>query len=654
MADEKRQLILDLLARNKMSKDTKDAADDLDHLGTAAEQTGKKTEKLGKQTKGADDQVGKFGRSVTDTRGKIANLDKEIDSVQRELVSLAESFERAGSSGERLDISKGIRRTENDLRRLNKSKGILENILPDPAPEVDKWTKKLGNSIIGDLSSSSVLMTGGAVIGTILAPEIGALISAAVVGGIGFGGIIGGIALAASSDAKIKLYAGAIGKTFVSGVQAEARDAFSGPIMDNLGKVEALTQRSIGKIGKIFDMLAPSVSGLTDNLVRSGDAILDSFVNASAQAGPVLGGFGRIIEDTSGSLAGFIDMAASHSKEATSGLDDLNNALQNTIKVATQTVDALATIKGGLDSFDGQIDKTRYSLEDHVGWLDLTADGYKKGSDAAQMYRDGLIGAAGSANDYDHYLAAAVTSTDELANSQSNAAKAALGQRDALAAVSNELRAQSDPAFALLNAQDKVRESQKALTDAVKKYGGQSEQARAASRNLATSALDLQGAAGKLSSTFTGTLSPSMLATLETAGLTKSQIAAVRAEFKRAAAAGDAYAGNYVANIITNHIETFSQEHARELGRARASGGPVIRGVPYLVGENGPEILVPDTSGRVLSAAASRGVVTQGLASGAMPTGGGSRGGTMVLEVAGEQKVASFLKYMIRTYNILD
>jgi hypothetical protein len=32
MADEKRQIILDLLARNKMRKDTNEAADDLDKL----------------------------------------------------------------------------------------------------------------------------------------------------------------------------------------------------------------------------------------------------------------------------------------------------------------------------------------------------------------------------------------------------------------------------------------------------------------------------------------------------------------------------------------------------------------------------------------------------------------------------------------------
>ena len=43
--------------------------------------------------------------------------------------------------------------------------------------------------------------------------------------------------------------------------------------------------------------------------------------------------------------------------------------------------------------------------------LDLTADGYKKGSEAAQLYRDGVIGVNGSVNDYNAYISGAVDAT---------------------------------------------------------------------------------------------------------------------------------------------------------------------------------------------------------------------------------------------------
>ena len=34
---------------------------------------------------------------------------------------------------------------------------------------------------------------------------------------------------------------------------------------------------------------------------------------------------------------------------------------------------------------------------------------------------------------------------------------------------------------------------------------------------------------------------------------------------------------------------------------ARANGGPVVGGQPYLVGERGPELVVPSSSGQVLN-----------------------------------------------------
>jgi hypothetical protein len=662
MADEKRQLILDLLARNKMRKDTEDAASDLDKLGKAAEDADKKTTHLGDSSEKTGGQVDKLGHNLDNTKSRIGGLDKEIDGIQKELAALSASFADAGSASERLDISKAIRRTETDLKKITKNRDVLKGLLPDPGPEIKKWGTKfsqgLNDSIAGDFASSSIFAPAIAVLGVTLAPMIGGLISAAVLGGVGTGGIIGGIALAASSDQQIKTWAGNIGHSFKDGVTAEAKDAFSGPIMDSLGKVEALANRSIGKIGDIFDRLAPSTFKLTDNLVRAGDAILDSLVNAAGKAGPVMDVLGNIVEDTAVNLGKFIDMAADHSDEAASALADLNDALQNTITVATAVVGALADIKGGLDSFDDGIDKARYGLEDHVSWLDLTADGYKKGSVAAQMYRDGLIGAAGSADDYDHYLQGAVNSTDSMKTAQDAAAEATKKHQEAVQALTNELKAQTDPAFALLDATDKVRDAQQAQADAIAKSGSKSEEARAATRKLAEAAIELSTAAGNAGGTIDGHLSPAMYATLRAAGLTKSQIAGVEAELKRATKAAQNYEGNYNANITTTYYSKYvgkyyptANEAERDMGR-RASGGPVVRGVPYLVGENGPEVIVPETGGRVINASGTRGMMVDAAAGGltrGTGGGGGSWDGTLKVSGTADSKVASLINYLIRT-----
>jgi hypothetical protein len=663
MADEKRQLILDLLARNKMGSETSAAARDVDKLATAADRASGQVEDLGKTTVIAGKETDKLGHDAESTKRRIKDLDDEIRKSTRELGELAVAFHEAGNQADKLDISKAMRKVENDIRRTTKSKGILGDMLPSPT-EGRQAGEKLAQSIRDGLAvGQGALIGGAAIVGAAIAPELGGIIAGAVVGGIGAGGIIGGLALAFKGNQQAVDYASRIGKTFKAGIIKEARDAFDVPVAESLNKVEALANRSVGKLGKIFDNLAPSTGKFMDSLVRSADVIENALVGASSKAAPVMGALGRIIEGTAGSLGKFIDMAADHATEGASALDDLNGQLQALIDTGTHVVGALADIKGALDGVDGEVDSIRYSLEDHVSWLDLTADGYKKGSAAAELYRKGLIGAKGSANDYDHLLAGAVAHTDELAASQTNEARAARGQRDAIASVSKELRAQSDPAFALLNAQDNLRTKQDALTEATGKYGSKSREARTAARELATAAIDLQGAAGNLSSKFSGSLTPAMMATMRAAGLTDSQIAAVAAEFGRAKRAGDAYAKTYRAKVITDYINRYSNVVTSAADKAynetkaslkkRASGGPVSRGTPYLVGENGPEVVVPSAAGRVLSAAGSRGMAKNGIAGAPVRGGGGGRQ-TVQIELAGPEQIRTMFRMMIRSMNLLQ
>ena len=46
---------------------------------------------------------------------------------------------------------------------------------------------------------------------------------------------------------------------------------------------------------------------------------------------------------------------------------------------------------------------------------------------------------------------------------------------------------------------------------------------------------------------------------------------------------------------------SYSYQHFTPNPHTRATGGPVTGGTPYLVGERGPEMFVPNSSGRVVS-----------------------------------------------------
>jgi hypothetical protein len=655
MAD-KREIILDLLARDK--------------TGPATKSFGSNVEAAGKHVENAQKGLGK--------------LEGEINKTEAELVKLGQAFADTDDKAERIDLSKKIRAAQNDLRSLNKSKGLLESILPDPSEDdVKKWTTKLKDAIGDGLADLGPLKIGAGVLGAALAPTIGGAIAGAVVGAVGLGGIIGGLALVAK-DPAIKSQATNIGHGFMEGINKEAKDAFLVPAKEALGQVESLAVRSVPKIGKIFDSLAPSVGPLTKGVTEFADALLNGAVNAAGKAGPVMDSLGRIFADTGTSLGDFLTMAGDHAEEGASSLDDLNDAIQNTISVTTTVVGALASFKGALDDVDGVADKVRYWLEDNSGMIDLTADGYKKGSAAAELYRQGLIGVAGSANDYNHYIGAASDMTGTFAKHMGTAEQAADGERGALVSLANEMKAQTDPVFGLLDAEDKLSTAQKAVTKSTKDHGAKSKETKAALRELAEAAIDLEGKAGSLGSAFNGKLTPELKATLHAAGLTTPEINALGEQFKSAKKEGNAFAKKYGASLavanykavwqslynvkdiandiprsvtiamrVTGTTNVSKAKAAVEKQYARAAGGPVSKGVPYWVGEAGPELILPEANGRVLTAAASRSATTAGgpLRAGAVGSGGG---GTLRLELVGQEQIKTMFRYLVRTANLLQ
>lgn len=125
-------------------------------------------------------------------------------------------------------------------------------------------------------------------------------------------------------------------------------------------------------------------------------------------------------------------------------------------------------------------------------------------------------------------------------------------QSDAIKELGDVLRAQSDPAFALIKAQKDQRAAQAEYNKAVKEHGKNSKEAKDASLALAESSVKLAGAVSGAADVFTGQLTPEMRAALEAAGLTDQQIRDVEASFKAAATAGDKFAGDYKANITAN------------------------------------------------------------------------------------------------------
>lgn len=457
------------------AKVTRGLKDDVEGLGHSSERTGRAVDDLG----------GDFRDTARDAKA----LDREISAVQRSLAGLAVEFAATGKAADRLDLSKGIRKQQTELRQLLK----VQKLLPTPneaEPAARSFGKVLMSGIGTGLQSAaagSPGITAGAIIGAALAPSIAAGIGAAFSAGIGFAAIGGGIALLAKSP-EVADTGKAIGKSFLAGITAEAV-TFRRPVLDALDDVSLAADRAVPKIGKIFSNSAPSVEALTGSIVRLSDRLLDSFVVASANSGSSLKSLGRLLEGVGGAVGDMITTLSKDSAAGSSAIDDLTNSLVNFVHSTTMFLDGLADIKGGLDGVDKWIDSRRSWLEDHSFALDLTADGYKKNSEAAELYRKGLIGAKGSVDDYNAYL-------QKQIDEQRQVKDTADGMSEAAQLYSGLLRSNAIPSTDDLTAAQKLlKDAQSELGSSLDGLGGKMSRAEQLSNGLKSAMDNLYGSA---------------------------------------------------------------------------------------------------------------------------------------------------------------
>lgn len=212
------------------------------------------------------------------------------------------------------------------------------------------------------------------------------------------------------------------------------------------------------------------------------------------------------------------------------------------------------------------------------------------------------------------------------------AAGAARGEAAALATLSKALRSEADPVFGLIDAENSLKTAQDKASEAIRKHGKNSTVAKAATRELAMAAIDLQGKAGALGDKFSGKLTPAMMTTLKAAGLTKTEIDIVSGAFKSAKKSAEQYDGNYKANTSAPGAKQAKTDLDHAYTAANHFAGPykanvTTTGVPKVRQALGGLLLMQQALKKGVSAsaiAATNKNVAQGFSEGGY-TGSGPR-----------------------------
>lgn len=631
MAD--RQLTIDLLARDQTGGAPKRVADKLDNVADAADKADKSTDKLGKSTD-------RLSESQDRAKERIAGLDSNIKTIQQNLVFLHQAMGDAADDAERLDISKGIRRAEADIKRLSKSRDVLKGLSDEAEKAGRSFGTNLAQGISGGIGSVSGKLAGsvgptvGGAIALAAAPVLMQTLATALSGGVGLGVLGVGIMSAVKNSPEIQTAGKQLGIKFVTGIQDAASDSLEGPIRESFSILESAGNDVVNNLGSAFKALGPAVKPLVSDLATVAQVLTEGLAGVASTSGPALAGLGDTMVTLASGVSDFITIVSDGGPEAASNLTLVAGAIADTVRYTGWLIDKFNDLSsnpwvtGGL--------------------LTLLRDHYKDASEA----------------------------TEEMAKKHRDAAQAAREQVKSLEELADELRAETDPAFRLLKAQTDLGEARTKLNKATKKYGENSAEARDELNKMVQASIELQSATGELGDSFNGRITPALRSNLEAAGFTKKEIGRLEKEFRQAKDAGDDFATTYTARAAVNGVNkamtdlytlqkianridgrtidiavritgASSAQAKLALGKqyeARAVGGPVRKGNAYIVGEHRPEIFVPDRDGKIIPSVEQysrwgAGVTAGPGNSGYMmaPSGGGrwSGGRPMTLNVSG-------------------
>lgn len=431
------------------AKETRKVKDEIDETAKAGDKLGAGMTRAAKST----------ARDFDEMRKHAAALDEQIETTERGIRSLAKGFANSGDTG----LLKAIREQQSQLRELKN----VRSLLPDPAEAIAAGAS-IGGKIVGgirtSLTGASPAALGAGVLGLALAPTVGGLVAGAVVGGAAGMGVIGGLTIAAQDD-RVKAAGRFLGQSVMGDLERRSA-AFIPEAIEGIDRIQQAWKEMGPDLDRIFKS-SRFVQPLLDGALKGGRAFVSGFADAIDAADPVVQALNSLLSQLGTDFGDLFRTMGQDAKEGASALNDLTMAMSMMITATGGIIHGTAAVKGFSDELDVAIDKGRYWLEDWLSGtdaltglsksVDLTADGFGRGSLAAESYRKATIGTADAAD-------FATLKTAGMTDAQISAADASGRYRAELEKVSTETREAAIANGTLVASQDEVKEAQTAST----------------------------------------------------------------------------------------------------------------------------------------------------------------------------------------------
>ena len=597
-------------------------------------------------------QFDRAGASAHKHTSTLQMLNREIANHRVKVRELASEYDRTGS----VDAFRNLRSAKKELADFERLAKELGKVLPGEVERTDLSFRHLRASAHAALSgiASEIPMVGRAMSGLVKAipPEISipvalvvgagtvttAVASAggAALAGLALGGIGTGIALQMQSP-EVSAAVASLGEKIKSVFVADSH-GFGVQITNGVKILNAELDRLDPKISKIFANLQTYVNPLVQGAAKGIDGLVTGIERASGRLGPVITIVARdlgYMGDKAGEAIAIISQGSKGGAEALHNvvlvIGDILIFTSKLILAFEKTYDALAQVDAKLSSMEAKL----------LGWVPIIGPMIKDHARASDNLANSTTRAAmatddlkGSVSGLTPATQGATVAVDGLAGAISNATTNTARWNKVI-----EETLTKNLSLDEANISSKLAVSQ--FADAVK---GNST----AMAGNSTAALQLQSqllsAIGTLQRTREAQITASgsaraateeynrevqkLLDLAKQAGLSKTELEKLAREYRVDVVTTYSYRGKPPDNQ-----KLYSSIPTGRIGGA-ADGGPIRGGVPTWVGEEGPEIFVPRTSGTVIPNGAAMG--------GGSPVAGGSSG-PLMMTVAGDGALAGML-----------
>ena len=499
--------------------------------------------------------------ALDDAADEAERLDRAIDQVSMEIARLNREILRTGDMSlfGRIDEQRSTLQT---LRRMRAELGEAKKDVEVIAKSTRDGFREALSALPSEIKGALILGLVGAAV--LMAPLIGGALAGAVVGTVGAGGILGGL-VSAARDTRVR--------------QAAMRlvDSLRGPF-DRLGAefvqpvVSSLTILSDTAVA-MFRRLLPEISALRPVVVELARGLAGFFVEAEPgfvaalrAAQPILRSIAQELPELGRAFGDMLRVLS----EDTDGAIMALRALFDLIEYSLRSIGTGLRLLGEMFQFLASVQESFGSIGDRVfGWVPGLGSMFRFARDRAIELKGSVEEAGQVGEGVNERLESGYR---DLRTEIDRTTEAILAQHQAL-------REQADPVLRLMNSFARLDEAQQRYNEAVDEHGRESEEARAAMRDLLAATIDVDGAVREAATSgFDGKLTPAMRKAAEAAGWSKQDIDALERELKQLIDRGRQYDGSVWDATVRLHWRIDPPPQIPRFGMQVPfqHGGPVI------------------------------------------------------------------------------